>query len=75
MEKVECDPFTGKELLYKQLPDGIVIYSVGEDRKDDGGDVLGVTRTENRQPGNYQWQEPTDLGIRLWNPERRGKSP
>ena len=33
------DPFTGKPLLMKKLPDGWVIYSVGKDLKDDGGRV------------------------------------
>ncbi|HYW80294.1 MAG TPA: hypothetical protein VE890_11990 [Thermoguttaceae bacterium] len=33
------DPFTGKPLQVKRLPEGWLVYSVGKDLKDDGGDV------------------------------------
>ena len=33
------DPFTGKPLLFKQSPDGPVIYSTFKDLEDDGGKV------------------------------------
>lgn len=33
------DPFTGKPLLMNRLPAGWVIYSVGRDSKDDGGQL------------------------------------
>ena len=33
------DPFTGKPLHVKRLPEGWLIYSVGKDLKDDGGEV------------------------------------
>jgi hypothetical protein len=32
------DPFTGQPLRYKKLAKGYVVYSVGEDGEDDGGD-------------------------------------
>jgi len=35
---VPLDPFSGKEFVYRVLPDGHVVYSVGRDGKDDGGD-------------------------------------
>ncbi|MFT3882848.1 MAG: hypothetical protein QM703_24735 [Gemmatales bacterium] len=59
---VPLDPFSGQPLLYRQLPDGVVIYSVGDNRVDDQGDVLEITGT------------PKDRGTRLFNPELRGKS-
>jgi hypothetical protein len=31
------DPFTGRPLKYHRLPDGFVIYSLGESGRDDGG--------------------------------------
>jgi hypothetical protein len=31
------DPFTGRELIYKVQPDGFLVYSVGDDKTDDGG--------------------------------------
>ena len=33
-----ADPFTGRPLRYKKLAKGYVVYSVGEDGRDDGGD-------------------------------------
>jgi hypothetical protein len=35
---VPSDPFDGRPLRYKKLVKGYVVYSVGEDGKDDGGD-------------------------------------
>ncbi len=62
---VPTDPFTGGPLLYHRLVDGVVIYSVGLDGKDDGGnlDVVNVS-----EPG-------TDVGIRLWDPAKRRQPP
>jgi hypothetical protein len=31
------DPFTGKEFIYKKEKDGVLIYSLGENEKDDNG--------------------------------------
>ncbi|MCK5269137.1 MAG: hypothetical protein KAJ46_00075 [Sedimentisphaerales bacterium] len=36
---VPQDPFSGREMLYKHDQDGYVIYSVGENLKDDGGET------------------------------------
>jgi hypothetical protein len=38
MKTTLLDPFDGQPLRYKKLPKGYVVYSVGEDGKDDGGD-------------------------------------
>lgn len=55
------DPFDDKSLRMKTVPDGLVIYSIGIDRKDDGGMVIPKI------------DEPTaDMGFKLWNvPQRR----
>ena len=37
LDKVPIDPLSGGSLMYKVLDDGIVIYSVGENGVDDGG--------------------------------------
>jgi hypothetical protein len=37
-EPVPVDPFDGQPLRYKKLAKGYVVYSVGEDGRDDGGD-------------------------------------
>ena len=31
------DPFTGKDYIYRKEGDGFIVYSVGENEKDDGG--------------------------------------
>jgi hypothetical protein len=33
------DPFTGRPLKYHRIPDGFVVYSLGESGRDDGGQV------------------------------------
>ena len=38
LDTVPEDPFDGKPLRYKRLPKGYVVYSIGWDGKDDGGD-------------------------------------
>jgi hypothetical protein len=59
------DPFDGEPLRYKRLPDGIVVYSVGVDCKDDGGQL-------RYQPGQ---QFPSDVGVRLWDVAHRRQPP
>ena len=46
------DPFTGKPLLVKKLPEGWLVYSAGDDRQDDGG------RIDDSQRG-----QGTDIGL------------
>jgi len=65
LPQLPSDPFDGRPLRYKRLPDGIVIYSVGVDATDDGGQVLWV-------PGQ---QQPTDVGVRLWDVAHRRQPP
>jgi hypothetical protein len=37
LDTVPKDPFDGNQLRYKKLPTGFVIYSIGQDKTDDGG--------------------------------------
>jgi hypothetical protein len=37
LESVPKDPFDGKDLRYKKMEAGFVVYSIGEDQIDDGG--------------------------------------
>ena len=59
------DPFDGRPLRLAKVQDGIVIYSVGHDKTDDGGNL---DRDEPQQPG-------VDLGFRLWDPPQRRQPP
>jgi hypothetical protein len=66
LSKVPTDSYDGEPLRLAKRDDGIVIYSVGEDGEDNGGERL----TPSVPP-----TEPSDLGIRLWNPDRRRLPP
>lgn len=65
IEAVPLDPYDGQPLRWVHFAEGRKIYSVGQDRKDDGGDLDGVIRT----------QSPQDYGYRLYDPEHRHKPP
>ncbi len=45
LEAVPKDPFDGKELRYKKLETGFVVYSIGDDGNDDGGKERPRKRT------------------------------
>jgi len=53
------DPFDGQPLRYKLEVDGPIVYSIGSDGVDDGGEVLLRTGM------------PRDVGFRLWDVDRR----
>jgi hypothetical protein len=69
LREVPLDPYTGRPLLFKPLPDGVVIYSVYRDLNDDGGSTLsGPTAS-----GGY-FVAP-DVGFRLWDVPQRRRPP
>ncbi|MNC97095.1 hypothetical protein D3C83_146420 [compost metagenome] len=53
-KEAKIDPYTGDPLLVKFTDDGPIIYSVGRNQKDDGGNVkdnaedVGVGPVEKR---------------------------
>lgn len=49
-EPLPLDPFSGATYHYRREGEGFVLYSVGPDRKDDGG-----TETEKRNTGDIVW--------------------
>jgi hypothetical protein len=61
LKSVPVDPYDARPVRYKRLPDGVLFYSVGVDRVDDGGNV---DRNNPIGPG-------ADLGFRLYDPEAR----
>jgi hypothetical protein len=61
---IPLDPFDGQPLRYKRLEVGAVVYSVGRNLRDDGGNLA-----------EKEYGVPLDLGTRLWNPELRGLPP
>jgi hypothetical protein len=62
LRAVPLDPYDSKPLRFKNDGDGIVIWCLGMDRKDDGG---------NRSTLNT-YKEGTDVGFRLWDVNKRG---
>jgi hypothetical protein len=65
LKAVPVDPFDGRPLRYRAVPDGVVIYSVSHDGVDNGG---ALNRTNPLQVG-------TDLGFRLWDVDARRAAP
>ncbi len=65
LNAVPLDPIDGKPLRYRKDGDMIVIYSIGNDEKDDGG---FIDRARPEEPG-------VDVGFRLWSKEQRGVAP
>jgi hypothetical protein len=62
---VPLDPFDGKPLRYRRVQDGVIIYSVGEDVTDNGGNF---DRDHPISPG-------VDFGFRLWDVKQRRHPP
>jgi hypothetical protein len=63
MEKVPLDPFDGNPLRYRRFNEGVVIYSVGVDGVDNGGQI-DRKATQGSDQG-------LDFGFRLWDVKRR----
>jgi hypothetical protein len=61
LSEIPQDPFDGKPLRMLRTKEGLTIYSVGKDLKDDGGKFH---RSNAALPGY-------DVGFRLWNLELR----
>jgi hypothetical protein len=53
LDAVPKDPFDGNDLRYKKLETGFVVYSIGEDRSDDGGKEKLPKRKRGDEPANY----------------------
>ncbi|HTU90843.1 MAG TPA: hypothetical protein VMF69_12260 [Gemmataceae bacterium] len=62
---VPLDPFDGEPLRYLRLKDGVIIYSVGQDAVDNGGNL---DREHPNQPG-------ADISFRLWDAAKRRQPP
>jgi len=59
---VPQDPFSGAPLVYKQGPQDYLIYSVDNNRTDDGGVFYGIG---SRGQMAVRTGEPRDFGIRV----------
>jgi hypothetical protein len=62
---IPTDPIDTQPLRYRRVADGIIVYSIGFDAKDDQGKL-----------GRERYLDPgVDLGYRLWNPDQRRLAP
>jgi hypothetical protein len=66
LKAVPDDPYDGAPLRYRRLADGVVVYSVGYDGKDDGGNL--DRKLSPVAPGR-------DMGVRLWDVSQRRRPP
>lgn len=62
LKEKPLDLLTGQDMRYVRQPDGFVVYSVGPDGKDDGGQVRGE-RSSN--PRDRRPEDPKDWGVRV----------
>jgi hypothetical protein len=61
LKQVPADPYDGKPLRLLRTDGGLIVYSIGPDRTDDGGTL---DRENPVAPGS-------DLGFQLWETDRR----
>ncbi len=64
LSKIPIDPFDGQPLRFRWLKDSVIIYTVGEDQQNDGGQRV---RIKAGAPD-------ADVGFQLWDAERRRQS-
>ena len=53
LSSIPLDPYDGKELRYKKLETGFVVYSIGEDLSDNGGTEMPQNSKERRKIRNW----------------------
>jgi hypothetical protein len=63
LKMVPRDPQDGQPLRYKRRPNGVLVYWIGPDGRDDGGKI------NRRNP-----QAGADQGFELWDVKRRRQS-
>jgi hypothetical protein len=56
---VAIDPYDGSPLRFRRLDDGLVVYAIGPDGRDDGGDL------------GDRGEKAPDIGFRLWDAAKR----
>jgi hypothetical protein len=65
LKAVPVDPYDGAPIRMKRVPDGLVIYAVGPDGQDNGGNL----------DRKMTFPAGTDLGLRLWDVAKRRQPP
>jgi hypothetical protein len=65
IKAVPLDPFDGKPLRWKVVDEGRLVYSVGQDRIDNGGNI----------DRDAMFKDGGDIGYRLYNVDKRRQPP
>jgi hypothetical protein len=65
LKAVPADPYDGAPIRMKRVSDGLVIYAVGPDGQDNGGNL----------DRKMTFPAGTDLGLRLWDVAKRRQPP
>jgi hypothetical protein len=65
LREAPVDPYDGARIRLKRVADGLVIYAVGPDGQDDGGNL----------DRKMTFPRGTDLGFRLWDVSKRRQPP
>jgi hypothetical protein len=61
LEEIPVDPFTGHPFIYKKQETGIMIYSIGSNLKDDGGNgTWQITSLVMEKDDDWAWKEATE---------------
>jgi hypothetical protein len=63
---VPQDPFDEKSIRYRRIPEGICVWTIGEDLVDNGGDIMRLTVSKSGRGS-------PDFGWVLVNPDLRGQ--
>lgn len=63
LASVPIDPLSGRPLLFRSSADGYTIYSVGQNGRDDGGNLTAPAPAERRRLGRRA--NSPDIGIRV----------
>jgi hypothetical protein len=64
LSKMPIDLFDGQPLRFRRLKDGVIIYTVGEEHQDDGGQRVRIKASAPDR----------DVGFQLWNTDLRGQA-
>ncbi|MDD4869875.1 MAG: hypothetical protein PHR77_04885 [Kiritimatiellae bacterium] len=62
------DPFSGKPLIYKQEGNGLILYSIGENMKDDGGKPEPTYAIRSKMSGKEAQEKVWDI---VWKIESK----
>ena len=58
LSQVPIDPYSGRPLIYRRTAEGYLLYSVGSNRVDDGGQRTNISQAAVEGVGDYFFDAP-----------------